>query len=159
MKPSRNCVRRSRWRGASITRTTLLAEALELNGQISEAIAEYQKAIALDDDPQPKAFLGHLYGKMGRKDEARQILDELRQLREQHYTDAYYFAIVYLGLGDHNEALNWLEQGYRDRDGFNIAVIRVDPFLAPLHGDPRFEALAEKIVPARLFVKAETPLK
>ena len=129
----------------------MLGNALELKGQLPEAMAEYQKAMALNDDPFPKGLLGHLYGKIGRKDEALQILSQLRQAREQRYVEAYVLAIVYLGVGDHNEAVNWLEQGYRDRDGFNIAVIRVDPFLAPLHGDPRFEALAEKIVPAREF--------
>ena len=34
--------------------------------------------------------------------------------------------------------------------------IRVDPLLAPLHGDPRFEALAEKIIPAREFTSLGT---
>jgi hypothetical protein len=47
--------------------------------------------------------------------------------------------------------MNWLEQGYRDRNGYELDSVRVDPFLAPLRGDPRFEALAEKIVPAREF--------
>ena len=133
-----------------------LGTALELKGSIPEAIAEYQKAIALSDDPFPKGLLGHIYATSGRRDEAMQILAQLRQRREQRYTDAYPLAIVYLGLGDHNEALNWLEQGYRDRDGFDMGPIRVDPLLAPLHGDPRFEALAEKIIPAREFGKAVT---
>ena len=35
--------------------------------------------------------------------------------------------------------------------GNDIGWIRVDPLLDPLRGDPRFEALAEKIVPAREF--------
>jgi TolB-like protein/Tfp pilus assembly protein PilF len=137
----------------------ILGEALELNGQLPEAMAEYQKAIALNDDPFPKALLGHLYGKMGRKDEARQILEQLRQTREQRYFEAYGLAIIYLGLGNRDEALNWLEQGYRERDGFSMAVIRVDQFLDPLHGDPRFEALAEKIVPSRVFAKPTSPAK
>jgi hypothetical protein len=59
-----------------------------------------------------------------------------------------------LGLGDRNDALNWLEQGYRERDGFNIGEIRIDPLLVSLHGDPRFEALAEKIVPVSQFGSA-----
>jgi hypothetical protein len=54
-------------------------------------------------------------------------------------------------LGNRSAALDWLEQGYQERDGFSLAPIRVDPLLAPLHGDPRFEALAEKIVPLRYF--------
>ena len=137
----------------------ILGEALELKGQLPEAMAEYQRAIALNDDPFPKALLGHLYGRMGRKAEASQIAEQLLQARKQRYFEAYGLAIVYLGLGDHAQALNWLEQGYRDRDGFNMGVIRVDQFLDPLHGDPRFEALAEKIVLTREFAKATSTSK
>src|SRR6476659_4987360 len=128
-----------------------LGLALELKGAIPEAIAEYQKAIAISEDPVPLGMLGRLYAAQGRKDEAQKILQQLRQRREQHYVAAYSLALVYLGLGGRNEAINWLEQGYQERDGFNIGPIRVDPLLAPLRGDPRFEALAEKIVPTREF--------
>jgi TolB-like protein/Flp pilus assembly protein TadD len=132
-----------------------LALALELKGAIAEATAEYQKTISITEDPVPLGMLGRLYAAHDRKAEAQQILQQLRQKREQRYTAAYSLALVYLGLGDRNEALNWLEEGYRERDGFNIGPIRIDPLLTPLHGDPRFEALAEKIVPAREFRKAE----
>ena len=131
----------------------MLGQALELKAQLPEAMAEYQKAIELNNDPFPKAVLGHLVGKMGRKDEARQILEQLLQVRRQRYFDAYGLALLYLGLDDREEALRWLEQGYQDRDGFNVSPIRVNPFLDPLHGDPRFEALAEKIMPARDFAQ------
>jgi TolB-like protein/Tfp pilus assembly protein PilF len=133
----------------------LLGLALQLKGSTPEAIVEYQKAIALNDDPFPKGLLGNLYGAIGRSDEARQILEQLRQARQQRYIDAYGIAVVYLGLGEREEAINWLEQGYRDGDGFNLGPIRVDPMLIPLHGDPRFEALAEKIVPLRQFTPPE----
>jgi TolB-like protein/Tfp pilus assembly protein PilF len=125
--------------------------ALELQGKIPEAIAQGEKAVSLTDDPGPLGALGRIYGIAGRRDEAQKILERLRQLRAQRYTAAYSLALVALGLGDKTEALHWLEEGYRDRDGDALGVIRVDPFLTPLHGDPRFEALAEKIVPARLF--------
>jgi TolB-like protein/Tfp pilus assembly protein PilF len=133
-----------------------LALALELKGAIPEAIAEYQKTVSITEDSVPLGMLGRLHAAAGRKDEAQKILQQLRQIREQHYIPAYSLAIVYLGLGDRNEALKWLEEGYRERDGFNIGPIRVDPLLTPLHGDPRFEALAEKIVSAREFGKAGT---
>ena len=133
-----------------------LAQALELKGLIPEATAEYQKTMSMTEDPVPLGMLGRLYGLHGQKDEALKILQKLRQNREQRYTAAYALALIYVGLGDHNEALNWLEQGYREHDGFNIGPIRVDPLLTPLHGDPRFEALAEKIVPAREFGQAVT---
>jgi TolB-like protein/Flp pilus assembly protein TadD len=128
-----------------------LAQALELKGLIPEATAEYQKTMSMTEDPVPLGMLGRLYALHGQKDEALKILQKLRQNREQPYTAAYSLALIYVGLGDPNEALNWLEQGYREHDGFNIGPIRVDPLLAPLHGDPRFEALAEKIVPAQEF--------
>jgi TolB-like protein/Flp pilus assembly protein TadD len=134
-----------------------LALALELKGAIPEAIAEYQKTVSITEDPAPLGMLGRLYAVQGRKDEAQKILQQLRQRREQSYTPAYYLALVYLGLGDRNEALHWLEESYRERDGFNIGPIRIDPLLTPLHGDPRFEALAEKIVPAREFGTKTTP--
>jgi TolB-like protein/Flp pilus assembly protein TadD len=125
--------------------------ALELQGKIPEAISQYEKAAALTDDPIPLGALGRIYGIAGRRDEAQKIFEQLRQLRAQRYTAAYSLALVALGLGDKNEALHWLEQAYDERDGDSIGVIRVDPLLTPLHGDPRFEALAEKIVPAREF--------
>jgi TolB-like protein/Flp pilus assembly protein TadD len=137
----------------------ILGQALELKRLLPEAMAEYQRAIALNDDPFSRALLGHLYGRMGRKDEARQIARQLLEVRKQRYFEAYGLAVVYLGLGDPAEALNWLEEGYRDRDGFNMGSIRIDQFLDPLHGDPRFEALAEKIVPAREFSNAATAKK
>ena len=133
-----------------------LAQALELKGLIPEATTEYQKTMSMTEDPVPHGMLGRLYGLHGQKDEALKILQKLRQNREQHYTAAYSLALVYVGLSDTNEALNWLEQGYREHDGFNIGPIRVDPLLAPLHGHPRFEALAEKIVPAREFGQTVT---
>ena len=128
-----------------------LALALELKGAIPEAIAEYQKTISITDGSVPLGMLSRLYAAAGREDEAQKILQQLRQIREQRYIPAYSLALVYLGLGDRDQALKWLEEGYRERDGFNIGPIRIDPLLTPLHGDPRFEALAEKIVPAREF--------
>jgi TolB-like protein/Flp pilus assembly protein TadD len=128
-----------------------LGNALEVKGNLAEAMAQYQKAAELTDDPVPIGFVGHLCGVMGRKEEARKILEQLRQMRTQRYTCAYSLACVFLGLGERDEAVKWLEQGYQERDGYNIGPIRIDPILTSLHGDPRFEALAEKIVPAREF--------
>ena len=128
-----------------------LGEALELSGSSLEAVAEYQKSVALTDDSGQLALLGHIYGVLGKSEDARQIVERLRQRRAQRYTEAYDISLVYLGLGDREQALDWLERDYADRDGDALALIRVDPLLDPLHGDPRFEALAEKIVPRQQF--------
>ena len=128
-----------------------LGEALEMKGAGDTAIAEYQKARALNDDPSVLGLLAHAYAASGTKTEALKILDQLKALSKQRYVAAYSFTLVYLGLGDKEEALHWLEQSYQDRAGGDIEGIRVDPFLDSLRGDPRFEALAEKVIPAAQF--------
>ncbi len=129
----------------------VLAQALDAKGARDAAIVEWQKARALNDDPAVLGLLARAYGLSGNKVEVEKILGQLKELSKQRYVAAYSFALVYLGLGDKEEALRWLEQSYQDRAGSDIGYIRVDPLLDPLRGDPRFEALAEKIVPAAQF--------
>jgi TolB-like protein/Flp pilus assembly protein TadD/class 3 adenylate cyclase len=128
-----------------------LGQALDLKGSRDEAIAAYKKAIALNDDPYILGLLARSYGLSGNKSEAEKILNQLKELPKQRYIAAYTFALTYIGLGEKEEALRWLEQAYQNRAGNDIGWIRVDPLLDSLRGDPRFEALAEKIVPARDF--------
>ena len=128
-----------------------LGQALDAKGAHDAAIVECQKARALNDDPAVLGVLGRAHGLSGNKMEAEKILDQLKKLSKERYVSAYSFALVYLGLGDKEEAVRWLEQSYQDRAGSDIGYIRVDPLLDPLRGDPRFEALAEKIVPAAQF--------
>ena len=125
-----------------------LGDALELKGRNDEAIAEYKKAIALNDDPLPPALLGHLYAKIGRKNEALAILKQLREMREsskQRYVSPFNLALIHIGLGQKGEAIQLLEETYEERDGYNIAFLKVEPMLDPLRGDPRFEALVQKV--------------
>ena len=132
----------------------VLGQVLDAKGARDAAIVECQKARALNDDPSVLGVLARAYGLSGNKMEAEKILDQLKKLSQERYVSAYSFALVYLGLGDKEEALRWLEQSYQDRAGSDIGFIRVDPLLDPLRGDPRFEALAEKIVPAAEFKSA-----
>ncbi len=129
-------------------------QALMLQKKIPEAIAQFEKAASITDDPIPLAMLGLGYGVSGRRDDAQKILAKLVESRAERFTPAYSLALVCIGLGDQDQAINWLEESYREHDGNNIAAIRIDPSLAPLHGNPRFEALAEKIVPAAQFKSA-----
>ncbi len=132
----------------------VLGQVLDTKGDRDAAIVECEKARALNDDPSVLGVLARSHGLSGNKMEAEKILDQLKKLSKERYVSAYSFALVYLGLGDKEEALRWLEQSYQDRAGSDVGFIRVDPLLDQLRGDPRFEALAEKIVPAREFGKA-----
>ncbi len=137
----------------------MLGLALELQGKSAEAIAEYEKAISLGENVPAPAMLGHLYGTLGRKQEATKILRQLQAESERRYVDPFWLAIVYVGLGDREHALAALEQGFAGRNGDELSFIRIDSFFDPLRADPRFEALAEKIVPAREFAKTSPSAK
>jgi len=128
-----------------------LGSALKAKGDVAGAIEQYEKARALNEDPSMLGLLGNAYAGAGRKDEAIKIRDELEAISKQRYVSAYSFALVYLGLGDKDEAIRRLQKSYEDRAGESLRFIRVDPLLDPLRGDPRFEALAEKVIPARQF--------
>jgi hypothetical protein len=97
-------------------------------------------------------LIAHAYGLSGNKAEPAKTLELLKARSQQRYVSAFSFCLVYLGLGDKEKALDSLEQSFRDRAGSDISRIRVDPFFAPLRGEPRFEALVEKV-----FAKAPRP--
>ena len=86
----------------------------------------------------------------------------MRQLQaesERRYVDPFWLALVYVGLDDREHALAALEKGYIGRNGDELGYLRVDAFFGPLRNDLRFEALAEKIVPASEFGKTASTLK
>jgi hypothetical protein len=54
--------------------------------------------------------------------------------------------LLYLSLGNRDEAIRWLERAIADHQGLNITWIKVDPLLDPLRSDPRFEALVQQVL-------------
>ena len=117
--------------------------------ELAEAIAEYEKAMQLSPDPAVQASLARAYVLAGRKEEARKILDDLTTVSQQRYIPAYSLAVIHLSLGDKDEALRLLEKSYEDRAPFDTGVfgsIKIDRRLDPLRGEPRFEALASKVM-------------
>lgn len=124
-----------------------LGQALEGKGEYEAALAEWLKMRTINDDPFGLAEIAHVQAALGNKAEATKTLNEMIEVAKSRYVQAYAFSLVYAALGQKDEALRWLEKSYEDRAGADLAFIRVDPFLAPLRGEPRFEALADKIVP------------
>jgi hypothetical protein len=53
--------------------------------------------------------------------------------------------VIQLGLGQKEEAIRLLEEAYEDHNGYDIAFIKTDRLLSPLHSEPRFQALARKV--------------
>jgi len=123
-----------------------LGIALQAKGDLPGAIAEYEKARQLGDNMTVSTFYAAAKAQAGDKDAARRMLSELDEISRHREVVGYLRALLYLNLNNKDEALRWLEQGVKERDGSNICWINVDPLLDPLHGDPRFEALVQKVV-------------
>jgi TolB-like protein/DNA-binding winged helix-turn-helix (wHTH) protein len=115
-----------------------LAMALERKGAYAEAIAEFQKAVALSGGSAGTiASLGHAYALAGAKADAKVQLERLEALSRQKYVPAIYRALIYLGLGDKAGALVWFSQARQERSEYLI-YHQLDPNFDPVRGDKRF---------------------
>ncbi len=121
-----------------------LGKALQLKGRLNEGIAEYRKAVELNDDPFSLALLGQAYARAGQREEAQKILARLSDTAKSRYIHPYSFALLYLALGDKERAIHELERTYRERAG-DAFSLKADPMLDDLRGNPRFEALVQKV--------------
>ena len=121
--------------------------AYEQKGMYQEAIAELQTAINLSGgSPHMKAELGHAYAIAGETTQALDILNELKRGSTETHISSYDIAVIHVGLGRKERALEALENAYQERSEW-LRYLRVDPRLDPLRGDPRFEKLGDQIVP------------
>lgn len=53
-------------------------------------------------------------------------------------------ALVHAGLGETDQAFEWLQRAYDERDQ-GMTTSKVDPPLDPLRADPRFEELLRRM--------------
>ena len=88
-------------------------------------------------------YLGSLYSKTGRKDEAQKLLTELLHRWEKGYFPPYVIAAVYSGLAEKEKTFEWLDRAYENRD-VNQYYFKVDPLFAELHSDPRWKEQMKK---------------
>jgi TolB-like protein/Tfp pilus assembly protein PilF len=131
---------------ASVEPQVILAGVNEVSGDRQQAITEYQRAYDLNSHsgrPAPD-ILARVYALKGERAEALQQIDQGRELARVRKASAFSLAANYLRLGDKSQAIDWLEQSYRNKEPF-ITSIKVNPSLDPLRGDPRFEALERKV--------------
>jgi predicted Zn-dependent protease len=89
-------------------------------------------------------LLAQVYGLAGKKHEAQKIIDGLQERSRHHYVFPSVFANAYLGLGDKNQALTYLERAYEEQDPW-LFYLKVWPPLDPLRSQPRFQALLRRV--------------
>jgi len=121
-----------------------LGWAYGLSGKYPEAIAETRTAVELDQSSSTKGYLGLWLAMSGKRDEAMTLLSELKQKSTSNYVQSYSFALINLGLGDKQEALNWLEKEVSSHSE-NSNMLAVQPDLESLHSEPRFKELLRRM--------------
>jgi TolB-like protein/class 3 adenylate cyclase/Tfp pilus assembly protein PilF len=114
-------------------------------GMYEDAIAAQEKAVLLGGGiPRTKAALAYAYASAGRTADAVAIIEELKRGSVSHYVSPYQVAVAHAGLGQTDEAFEWLEKGYEKRDTW-LVELAVEPALDPLRSDPRFDDLLRRI--------------
>jgi TolB-like protein/DNA-binding winged helix-turn-helix (wHTH) protein/Flp pilus assembly protein TadD len=118
-------------------RAHMVAYAYVEKGMYAEALADIQNWRRLGAGPQ-SMLLAYVSGRAGQQVEAKQALRDL-QLRPGEKSYAYSIAVAYLGIGDKEKAITWLQKSYTQRT--ITTALRVDPTFDPLRSDPRFQEL------------------
>jgi serine/threonine-protein kinase len=113
-----------------------IGHALLLLGRFAEAKAEYE-AIG-SDDPLQLASLGLLAARKGERAHAETVIAQLR--RKAGAGASYQYAEIYAQLGDIDRAFAELDNAVRAKDS-GLSLLKVDPFLDPIRGGPRYAAL------------------
>jgi tetratricopeptide (TPR) repeat protein len=113
-------------------------------GKTAAAIPAFQKAKAMESPAFMTAWLGYAYGASGDRPHALAEIEDLKKISSGGHVLPFNLAIVYLGLGDREHALNYLEQAY-DSSSQWMGWLRGDRIFDPLRGEPRFVVLMRKL--------------
>jgi serine/threonine protein kinase/tetratricopeptide (TPR) repeat protein len=121
-----------------------LAVALAQIHDYTTAISEFQTAKSLSDVPWNYAGLGYLYASSGRRQDALQVIADLKAKAKQRFVSSYAVATVYAGLGDRDKAFESLEKAYDERSSA-LTWLKVEPMLDSVRSDPRYVDLIRQM--------------
>jgi len=111
------------------------------NGEAEKAIEEMKKGVELSHgDPGAISSLAYAYAETGNAKQAQALLRQLNETWSKKKVASWDIAIVYAGLGERDQALTWLERAAAEHSQ-NVLRIKIEPWFAPLHQEPRFQAL------------------
>ena len=121
-----------------------LGEAYTQQGRYEEALAELQQGRRLYRDPAFIIALGYTYAVSGHRGEAQKALAEVQALAQQSPGQWYHRALIHTGLGEKDQAFDWLRQAYDHHYG-PLALYKVEPMLDSLRSDPRYTDLLRRL--------------
>jgi serine/threonine-protein kinase len=116
-------------------------------GKYKEAIAEFQRALQLSgpNDLELTVDLGFAYATAGEREEALKIVNNLKQEHARRLAPATSVAVVYGALGQLDNAFDWLETAYKERDPALTYLKVPRRRFQPLRQDPRYRSLLQRI--------------
>ena len=115
-----------------------LASAYQNIGMYQEAIAELKKVNAEGGQ------LAYAYAVAGQRDQAQKLLNDLKELSKQQYVSPFDFALIHMGLGDKDQAFEWLNKTF-DENPYRLSMLKVSPRFDSLRSDPRFDDLLRRM--------------
>jgi eukaryotic-like serine/threonine-protein kinase len=124
-----------------------VGRAYEQMRMYPEARQSYKSILAFaPHDPALLALLGHLEAVSGQQAAARGIISQLQRMSadKDRYVPSLYIALIYIGLGDNDQAFAWLDKAYEERTEY-LVYLPTEPAADPLRRDPRFPALLERL--------------
>jgi TolB-like protein/Flp pilus assembly protein TadD len=120
-----------------------LGQAFVQRQLYAQAIAQFLRAIEISGGSGAfESNLAHVYGILGRKEEAAKILKDLKARHDKNPSVAVDIALIYVGLGDQDQAMMWLNTAYEAR--FKASIL-LHPVFDPLRSDARFKDLLDRI--------------
>src|SRR6059058_2640520 len=122
----------------------LLGRCLLGKGDTAGAIAEFQRSKIVVTGAWYQGLLGYAYAISGDRAKAEQMLRELEAQAKHQYVNSSAFAAIYLGLGEKEKALDWLDKAYENRESA-CWLLKVDPIYDSVRNEPRFQALVKKV--------------
>jgi adenylate cyclase len=122
----------------------LLGLSFLKKGDTVGAIAEFQKTKAPNPGAWYQGYLGYAYALSGDRAKAEQALRELEELANRQYVSPTAFATIYLGLGEKEKCLDWLEKAYEQQDSA-CWYLKIDQIYDGVRNEPRFQSLVRKI--------------
>lgn len=120
-----------------------LGSALVMSGQLSEGIKALE-ASQPERNARYLAYLGYAYAAARNEKRAREILEDLIVRSGKQYVSSFGIALVHVGLGEQQAAIDRLERAYQDH-AFELAHLNLTPAFNSLRTDPRFQNLLSKL--------------
>ena len=123
-------------------------------GDFNGAATALGRAIELGSNtPSTRSYYVHALARAGRRDEAVRQLRSLE--KDGNLVSPSMLAIAYLGLGDRERAIKYLQAGYEARDPL-LQYIVVEAFLDGVMDDSRFKKIVDGMglpQPARIVIR------